>query len=207
MHHIELSVSKGCESFGDPRVDSIEIDFEGLNGRINVRQAQVRFQPRVGRRYELAVSLEDPAPQVTGGEGVSRLPDIVASGQLTWANVGPLSVGQSVTVTVQFTATAAVANTINLAEASAIDANAVSLPSQVDSDTVTIVQPAFAITKTRVTSSPVSVGQLVSFEIVVANTGGITLNTVPLTDTFDNTYLSFSSASSSPMPTSRPIST
>ena len=75
---------KTWSGFVDRTASPEEIDFEGLNGRINVRQAQVRFQPRIGKRYEMAVSLEDPAPRVTFGSGVSRIPDVVASGRVNF---------------------------------------------------------------------------------------------------------------------------
>ena len=56
-----------------------EVDFEGINGRINVRQAQLRFFPQVAEDLNLRFSLEDPQPDVTNGEGVSELPDLVVS--------------------------------------------------------------------------------------------------------------------------------
>jgi hypothetical protein len=63
-----------------------EVDFEGLNGRINVRQPQFRFQPGFGRKYEMAISLEDPSPEVTNGSGVSQVPDFVISGRVNLRN-------------------------------------------------------------------------------------------------------------------------
>ncbi len=64
-----------------------------------------------------------------------------------------------------------------------------------DVETTTILlQPALAITKTRVTPSPVPVGAPVQFQIVVANVGNTRLVTVPLTDTYDITYLGYISA-------------
>jgi len=59
-----------------------EVDFEGINGRINVRQPQLRFFPGIGKNLNLKFSLEDPAPDITGGEGANTLWDIVAS--LNW---------------------------------------------------------------------------------------------------------------------------
>ncbi|MEM1154683.1 MAG: DcaP family trimeric outer membrane transporter, partial [Pseudomonadota bacterium] len=50
---------------------------EGLNGRINVRQSQVRFSPPIGEDFRLQFSLEDPNPQIQNGNGVTRVPDIV----------------------------------------------------------------------------------------------------------------------------------
>jgi hypothetical protein len=37
-----------------------------LNGRINVRQPQLRFFPSFGENLELAIAVEDPDPDVTG---------------------------------------------------------------------------------------------------------------------------------------------
>jgi hypothetical protein len=59
-----------------------EVDFEGLNGRINVRQAVFRVTPRIGRDYQFQLALEDPAPSVTNGSGVSRVPDLVATARM-----------------------------------------------------------------------------------------------------------------------------
>ena len=56
-----------------------EIDFEGINGRILARQTQLRFFPKIGRDLNLILSLEDPQPDVSGGQGLSQVPDLVAS--------------------------------------------------------------------------------------------------------------------------------
>jgi uncharacterized repeat protein (TIGR01451 family) len=55
-----------------------------------------------------------------------------------------------------------------------------------------------AITKTRTSGSPVAVGQVVTFEIVIENSGGITLTNISLTDTYDTTVLDYASASLAP---------
>ncbi len=70
----------------DNRATPEEVDFEGINGRIQVRQAQVRFFPSFGRHLDLLIGLEDSAPDVTGGQGVSEYPDLVASVRRNWAN-------------------------------------------------------------------------------------------------------------------------
>jgi hypothetical protein len=70
---------KTWSAFVDNEASPEEIDFEGLNGRIKVRQSQVRIMPRLGKAYEFQLSLEDPNPQVQNGEGVNRFPDIVTS--------------------------------------------------------------------------------------------------------------------------------
>jgi DcaP outer membrane protein len=72
---------KTWSAFVDTEASPEEVDFEGLNGRVNVRQTQVRFMPRLGKDYEFQFSLEDPNPQIQNGTGVSRAPDVVASGR------------------------------------------------------------------------------------------------------------------------------
>lgn len=77
---------KTWSGFVDRSSSPEEVDFEGLNGRINVRQAQFRFQPGFGSKYEMAISLEDPSPEVQGGSGVSQVPDFVISGRVNLRN-------------------------------------------------------------------------------------------------------------------------
>jgi hypothetical protein len=56
-----------------------EIDFEGLNAGVYVRQPQLRFFPSFGENLELAIAVEDPNPDVTGGTGLTEVPDVVAA--------------------------------------------------------------------------------------------------------------------------------
>lgn len=76
-----MVTGKTWTTFMDPDASPEEIDFEGLNGRINVRQAQVRVMPRLGEAYELQFALEDPNPQIQNGTGVTRTPDVVLAGR------------------------------------------------------------------------------------------------------------------------------
>ena len=69
----------------DSRATPEEVDFEGINGRINVRQPQIRYFPSFGRNLDLLIGLEDPAPDVMGGQGVSQYPDVVASVRRNWS--------------------------------------------------------------------------------------------------------------------------
>jgi hypothetical protein len=80
----DILVGKTWSAFTDREAAPEEIDFEGINGKINVRQTQVRWFPKIARDWNLLVSLEDPAPDVTGGEGLSQLPDVVLSVRRTW---------------------------------------------------------------------------------------------------------------------------
>ena len=72
-----MLAGKTWTTFMDPSASPEEIDFEGLNGRINVRQSQVRFMPEIGKAYELQFALEDPNPELQDGTGISQWPDVV----------------------------------------------------------------------------------------------------------------------------------
>jgi hypothetical protein len=77
----KVLAGKTWSAFVDTAATPEEVDFEGLNGRINVRQSQVRFMPTIGQNYEFQLSLEDPNPEIQNGQGVTRAPDLVASGR------------------------------------------------------------------------------------------------------------------------------
>jgi hypothetical protein len=72
---------KTWSAFVDTKATPEEVDFEGLNGRVNVRQSQVRFSPQIGEKFEFQFSLEDPNPKIQNGNGVTRTPDFVVSGR------------------------------------------------------------------------------------------------------------------------------
>jgi hypothetical protein len=76
-----MLAGKTWSAFVDTEASPEEVDFEGLNGRINVRQSQIRLMPQIGNEYEFQVSLEDPNPQVQNGSGVTRAPDLVLTGR------------------------------------------------------------------------------------------------------------------------------
>jgi hypothetical protein len=78
----KITAGKTWSAFVDTQASPEEVDFEGLNGRINVRQSQVRLMPSIGDEYEFQLSLEDPNPQVQNGSGVTRMPDIILTGRL-----------------------------------------------------------------------------------------------------------------------------
>lgn len=77
----KLLAGKTWSAFVDTSASPEEVDFEGLNGRVNVRQSQFRFMPTIGEDYEFQLSLEDPNPQITDGQGVTKTPDLVLSGR------------------------------------------------------------------------------------------------------------------------------
>jgi len=61
-----------------------EVDFEGINGRLQIRQPQFRYFPPFGQASNFIISLEDPNPDITGGDGKSQWPDVALSIDRTW---------------------------------------------------------------------------------------------------------------------------
>jgi hypothetical protein len=76
-----MLAGKTWSAFMDTEATPESVDFEGLNGRTNVRQTQVRFSPQFGESFSLIASLEDPNPQVQNGDGITRVPDLVLAGR------------------------------------------------------------------------------------------------------------------------------
>jgi hypothetical protein len=81
----KILAGKTWSTMVDSRATPEEVDFEGINGRVNVRQTQVRYFPKFGRDLDFLIGLEDPAPDVSGGQGLSQYPDIIASVRRNWA--------------------------------------------------------------------------------------------------------------------------
>ena len=77
-------IGKTWSTFMDTRSRTEDLDFEGINGQILLRQAQVRYFPKIGQDWHLLVSLEDPNSVVSGGSGISQYPDFIASVERTW---------------------------------------------------------------------------------------------------------------------------
>lgn len=80
----DVLAGKTWSTFMDVDASPEEIDFEGINGRINVRQPQLRYFPKIGEDWDLMFSLEDPSPEITGGTAISQWPDVVVSARRTW---------------------------------------------------------------------------------------------------------------------------
>ncbi len=82
----DMLAGKTWSAFYDAQAAPEEVDFEGINGRIVVRQTQIRYFPAIGKDWRWMISIEDPQPQVTGGTGVSDVPDLVSSIRRDWFN-------------------------------------------------------------------------------------------------------------------------
>ena len=124
----------------------------------------------------------------------SITPTSTSSGSLSWTNVGPLTAGQSVSLTVNFTALAAGATVTNSAS---VSGTATAGPSSVN---VAIEKPGVTVIKTLLTpaAGPVYIGDTVVWRIVVQNTGSTSLTTVPLSDNYSGGALTYISATTAP---------
>ena len=72
-------VGQTWSTFSDPEADPIGIDFEGLNAISRFRQPVFRWTPsNTDSRYQWAFALENPAPDLTGAQGLNFSPDFVA---------------------------------------------------------------------------------------------------------------------------------
>ena len=152
----------------------------------------------------------DPIYLTYNAGGTSPLPNTTTPlGTLIWNNIGPIPYNTSKTVTVAFTAAAStqdtgvagVERTINDgAISNVVDQNGITAPDDDDTDNVAITDPGVTITKTLITpvDGSTTIGGAIQYKIAVSNTGDTNLVTVPVTDTFENTYLTFANSSPSP---------
>jgi type II secretory pathway pseudopilin PulG len=65
-----------------------EVDLEGMNGQVLLRNSQIRWSPEFGKNYQLKLALEDPRTDVLNGESQRGNFDLVAS--LNKMPLGPL---------------------------------------------------------------------------------------------------------------------
>lgn len=78
-------VGKNWTTFMDTRSRPEDLDFEGINGQILLRQPQVRYFPKIGKDWHFLLSAEDPSTTIIdGGTGVSKMPDLIASIERTF---------------------------------------------------------------------------------------------------------------------------
>jgi len=142
------------------------------------------------------VDTHDPALLTFASATPGPSSSSASGGTVNWVNLGPLPVGAIHTVDVTFVAAGSTGGTLEDNTASSAPVTAAGpLPEQSATAPFATVEPAYTITKTRTTPSPVNVGDPVSFDIVVSNTGDQALTVVPLNDTYDATFLTFVSAS------------
>jgi uncharacterized repeat protein (TIGR01451 family) len=146
--------------------------------------------------------LEDQFPtQCLTFVGASIPPDQVLPGKLLWNNLGPLALGDSIGLAVQFHADAVCPSALNCAVArysvpgTAPKTVADCAPVSIDGD-----RPRLVVSKQLKSPSPAMVGDLATWQIVLKNAGTAPLGAVPLHDGYQDAYLEFHSAA--PMPDS-----
>ena len=76
-------------TFMDTRALPEELDFEGLNAQLIDRQPVLRWAKQFDEDRVVAVSLEDPSAEITGGEGKGKFADVAArvSKQREWGHL------------------------------------------------------------------------------------------------------------------------
>jgi len=125
------------------------------------------------------------------------------AGTLTWDDLGPLAAGDTLTVSVTFEAIGNPAGhaTVNGAAVSgATDENGDDVPDVSDDEPIDITRPDVSIVKSLAEGQTprVIVGDTVTFDITVENTGDTTLTVVPVEDTFLSAYLEYADSSIAP---------
>lgn len=71
-------VGQTWSTFSDPEAEPTGIDLEGLNAISMLRQSQIRYSRALKGSFRLALALENPAPDLTGAQGVNLTPDVIA---------------------------------------------------------------------------------------------------------------------------------
>jgi hypothetical protein len=82
-------VGQTWSTFSDPEAEPIGLDFEGLNAISLFRQPQIRYSHPLREHLQLALALENPAPDLTGASGVNLTPDFIA--RLRWEPTSAIS--------------------------------------------------------------------------------------------------------------------
>jgi|GEM_PF-2474869 len=142
-------------------------------------------------RYETVYLTYDSAVPVTD--------DNTNDGEIVWSDVGPLPVGASTTLVVNFIAAGSSAgldrtNVVTTWPTTPPDEPPV--PPSTSQAPYRVSISGYLLTKTRLspTNRPAVVEENVVFELTVQNTGDVALATVPLEDVYETAYLAFSNA-------------
>jgi hypothetical protein len=72
------TIGQTWSTFSDPEAEPIGIDFEGLNAISLFRQPQIRFTQPFRDNLSVSLAVENPAPDLTGAQGVNSTPDFIA---------------------------------------------------------------------------------------------------------------------------------
>lgn len=127
-------------------------------------------------------------------------------GAINWSDItsslGDIAPSNSVTVTVEFTASSPTNPVVNTAEvAAAVDENGDTPATVSDSEnTLVITNPEVSITKELSSGQDpiVPLNGTVDFNVTIENTGDTTLEVIPLEDVYNTSFFSFQSATIAP---------
>jgi hypothetical protein len=142
-------------------------------------------------------------------------PSNVIGNRILWYDLGPLAIGDTRTLTVDFRARAVADSARNAACVNeAVDENQAPVPSSCDDATLAIdaeasptpsptpVGPGSALEVTKTLVDPVGglamVGDIVRYQIRIENTGSTDIVYLPLSDIFTDLYMSYATAN--PLP-------
>ena len=135
------------------------------------------------------------------GGGTSVDDPAEAGSSLVWAFGGAAYIAPGETLTIEYRTLVTDGVTLgandNTARAGALDGGGVPLAEVNDDAGVLLTRPEVSIAKAPVAGQDpyVQVGETVSFDIVVRNTGTTVLDTIPLEDAYDDTLLQYLGAS------------
>ncbi len=121
--------------------------------------------------------------------------------QGTWVLTTPLAPGAGGSIV--FTTTSQITSSLSALLTNTVSISTTSVEVTTANNTDIAVSPSIRVELSKdVFRSPVNIGEQVSFTLRLTNTGGFTLTAIPLTDTYDTTYLEYVSATPSPSTTS-----
>lgn len=126
--------------------------------------------------------------------------DTINDGVLNWANVGPLAPGASTNLFVSFLA---VGSSAGLWETNIVVVSPTNAPVRTNGapySTDSADSPGYIVGKTVVNplGRPSLLGESITFQITVLNTGDVALATLPLEDQYSTNFLSFVSSTTAP---------
>ena len=131
--------------------------------------------------------------------GASMPPDSTGHGVLEWSNLGPLGLGDVLTLDIDFHARGVCPSAFNCGEATYVMPGAPP-KSVADCEPVNIVgpRPRLELTKTALDPGPISVGEVIEYEIRIFNVGDAQIPVVPLHDAYQADYFELFTSSVPP---------
>ncbi len=122
-------------------------------------------------------------------QSATLAPSTNTPGSLGWSNIGPIAAGGTVRISVTLVANGA-CNSGAATNSVSASGDATAGPATAS---VTINNPKVSVTKTRTSAATANIGDTVSFDIVVTNSGNTNIETLPVADGYSS-CLQFMSA-------------